>query len=298
MYLFLESAAGTAAAGSSASMILMFVVLIAVFYFFMIRPENKRKKQADEMRNALKVGDNITTIGGVIGDIVSIKDNSIVIETSADRVRVEFAKFAVALALGKLMDKYGFSIRKTKDIGIAIALILIPMLLIIAQKETGSALVYCAFFLMLYREGMTGSLLFSGFACVLYFVVGMKFSEDYIVNMPVSIGEFTVLLLAMIFTVGMVWVYCRNLTAVKIISCICFGGTLIGMLFSIFVIPFDVCYIMLGLCVLMIGYIIGVALFDMDLSPFSPSSQPPFSTLPTRYLNTLTTTSVCALKFC
>lgn len=173
----------------------------------------------------------------------------------------EFAKFAVALALGKLMDKYGFSIRKTKDIGIAIALILNPMLLIIAQKETGSALVYCAFFLMLYREGMTGSLLFSGFACVLYFVVGMKFSEDYIVNMPVSIGEFTVLLLAMIFTVGMVWVYCRNLTAVKIISCICFGGTLIGMLFSIFVIPFDVCYIMLGLCVLMIGYIIGVALY-------------------------------------
>ncbi len=173
----------------------------------------------------------------------------------------EFAKFAVALALGKLMDKYGFSIRKTKDIGIAIALILIPMLLIIAQKETGSALVYCAFFLMLYREGMTGSLLFSGFACVLYFVVGMKFSEDYIVNMPVSIGEFTVLLLAMLFTVGMVWVYCRNLAAVKIISCICFGGTLIGMLFSIFVIPFDVCYIMLGLCVLMIGYIIGVALY-------------------------------------
>ena len=173
----------------------------------------------------------------------------------------EFAKFAVALALGKLMDKYGFSIRKTKDIGIAIALILTPMLLIIAQKETGSALVYCAFFLMLYREGMTGSLLFSGFACVLYFVVGMKFSEDYIVNMPVSIGEFTVLLLAMIFTVGMVWVYCRNRTAVKIISCICFGGTLIGMLFSIFVIPFDVCYIMLGLCVLMIGYIIGVALY-------------------------------------
>ena len=61
MYLFLESAAGTAAAGSSASMILMFVVLIAVFYFFMIRPENKRKKEAQQMRDSLKVGDNITT---------------------------------------------------------------------------------------------------------------------------------------------------------------------------------------------------------------------------------------------
>ena len=96
MYLFLESAAGTTAAGSSASMILMFVVLIAVFYFFMIRPENKRKKEAQQMRDSLKVGDNITTIGGIIGDIVSIKDDSIVIETTTDRVRVEFAKFAVS----------------------------------------------------------------------------------------------------------------------------------------------------------------------------------------------------------
>lgn len=87
----------TAATGASAmSTILMFVVLIAIFYFFMIRPENKRKKEADAMRNALKVGDNITTIGGVIGDIVALKENSIIIETSSDRVRVEFAKFAVS----------------------------------------------------------------------------------------------------------------------------------------------------------------------------------------------------------
>ena len=85
MYLFLESAAGTAAAGSSASMILMFVVLIAVFYFFMIRPENKRKKEAQQMRDSLKVGDNITTIGGIIGDIVSIKDASIVIEAKKEK---------------------------------------------------------------------------------------------------------------------------------------------------------------------------------------------------------------------
>ena len=80
----------------------------------------------------------------------------------------EFAKFAVALALGKLMDKYGFNIKNLKDIGTAIGLIILPMLLIIGQKETGSALVYLAFFLMLYREGMTGSLLFTGFACVVY----------------------------------------------------------------------------------------------------------------------------------
>ena len=94
MTLFLES--GAAAGGSNLSFIIMMVALIAVFYFFMIRPENKRKTDAEAMRNALKVGDNITTIGGIIGDVVSVKDNSIVIETSADRVRVEFAKFAVS----------------------------------------------------------------------------------------------------------------------------------------------------------------------------------------------------------
>lgn len=171
----------------------------------------------------------------------------------------EFAKFAVALALGKFMDKYGFNIKKTKDIAISIGLIMLPMLLIIGQKETGSALVYFAFFLVLFREGMTGSLLFTGFACVVYFVVGMKFSDDMIANMPVSVGEFTVLLLAMTFTIGMVWVYCSNMQAVKVIASVCYGATLIALLFSIFVIPFNVCWVMLGACVLMILYIIGLA---------------------------------------
>ncbi|MBO4215147.1 MAG: rod shape-determining protein RodA [Bacteroidaceae bacterium] len=173
----------------------------------------------------------------------------------------EFAKFAVALALGKLMDEYGFSIRKTKDISIAIALIVFPMLLIIGQKETGSALVYLAFFLMLYREGMTGSLLFSGFAFVVYFVVGMKYSEEFLTYIPTSIGEFTVLLLAMIFTISMVWIYCKDKFAVKLMAYICFGATLIALIFAAFVIPFDVCYVMLPICILMILYLIGLALY-------------------------------------
>ena len=80
----------------SMSMIVMMVVMIAVFYFFMIRPENKRKKEAEAMRSALKVGDNITTIGGIIGEVVHVKDDSIVIETSADKVRVELTKWSVS----------------------------------------------------------------------------------------------------------------------------------------------------------------------------------------------------------
>ena len=96
MYLFLSSAAGTDAAAGGGSMIIMMVVLIAVFYFLMIRPENKRKKEAEAMRNALKVGDNITTIGGIIGRVVAIKDDTFVLETGADRVKIRFTKNAIS----------------------------------------------------------------------------------------------------------------------------------------------------------------------------------------------------------
>ena len=74
----------------------MIVVMIAVFYFILIRPENKRKKQAEEMRSSLKEGDDITTIGGITGTICKVKDKTIVVETGADRVRIEFAKWAVS----------------------------------------------------------------------------------------------------------------------------------------------------------------------------------------------------------
>ena len=78
--------------------IIMIVLLFAVMYFFMIRPENKRKKQAEEMRNSLKKGDVITTIGGIVGKVVMVNPNTIVIETSDDRVRLELTKWAVSQA--------------------------------------------------------------------------------------------------------------------------------------------------------------------------------------------------------
>jgi len=78
------------------TMIIMLVVMVAVFYFMLIRPENKRKKEAEEMRSAVKEGDEITTIGGIVGTVVSVKDDKFVMETSADRVRIEFAKWAIS----------------------------------------------------------------------------------------------------------------------------------------------------------------------------------------------------------
>ena len=98
MLHFLEST-GTTTTGTGPDMmstILMLVVMLGIFYFMLIRPENKRKKEAEQMRNSLKTGDKITTIGGIMGTVVSIKDDKFVIETSADQVRIEFAKWALS----------------------------------------------------------------------------------------------------------------------------------------------------------------------------------------------------------
>lgn len=78
------------------STIIMVVVLIAIFYFLLIRPENKKKKEAQNLRDSLAVGDEVTTIGGIVGTICHVKENSIVIETGADRVRLEMMKWAIA----------------------------------------------------------------------------------------------------------------------------------------------------------------------------------------------------------
>ncbi len=75
--------------------LIMIVMMIAIFYFMVIRPENKRKKQAEEMRNSIRKGERITTIGGMVGKVVQVNDSTIVFETSEDRVRIEIAKWGV-----------------------------------------------------------------------------------------------------------------------------------------------------------------------------------------------------------
>ena len=93
MIHFLEA---TATAGGMGSSIMMIVAMIAIFYFMLIRPENKRKKEAEQTRNSVKTGDEITTIGGIVGKVVNVKDDKIVIETSADQVRIELMKWAIS----------------------------------------------------------------------------------------------------------------------------------------------------------------------------------------------------------
>ena len=119
----------------------------------------------------------------------------------------EFAKCITALAVAKLINQYGFTLSNMRNFAKAAGLILLPMALIIMQRETGSALVYLAFFLMFYREGMPGCILITAVAAVAYFVIGIRFGEVELPGTLTSVGEFVVLIMIWIFTMGMVRVY-------------------------------------------------------------------------------------------
>ena len=83
---------------------LMMVALLVAMYFFMIRPESKRKKEALKMRNELIVGDEVTTVAGIVGRVVSIKDDTITIETGADKTRLTFVKGAISSKTSKISN--------------------------------------------------------------------------------------------------------------------------------------------------------------------------------------------------
>ncbi len=172
----------------------------------------------------------------------------------------EFAKFATALALAKLMSTYGYNIHNWKHFMATLAIIIVPMVFIVLQRETGSALVYTAFFLMFYREGMPGSILFTGVAAVIYFVVGIRFEDTMLFGTPTSVGRFTVLLLIQLFTASMVQVYCKNKNLFLQMVLYSIGITLAAVLVSVYVVPFDVVWVQLVLMVLMIGYLLWMAL--------------------------------------
>ena len=167
----------------------------------------------------------------------------------------EFAKFATALVLAKYMSAYSFNIGKMKNMLMLALFILLPMGLIIMQRETGSALVYLAFFLMLYREGMPGAILFSGVCAVIYFIVSIRFSNEFIGNTPTVIGEFAVLSMILLFAGSMVWVYCKRDVAARNIIGISLLVVVLGLIVSRFIVVFNLVYILWGLCIVLIGYL-------------------------------------------
>lgn len=165
----------------------------------------------------------------------------------------EFAKFATALALARLMDSYGFALITFKNFSRVLFIIFLPMVLILLQKETGSALVYLAFFLVLYREGMSGYILLAGFSAVLFFVTTMKFAD--VVAGITPLGELIVSVLILLIGMMLIYVERRNKLALKIISIASASAFVIGFGLS-FLMPVNFIYIAFGLLIACSLYLI------------------------------------------
>lgn len=169
----------------------------------------------------------------------------------------EFAKFAVALALARFLNSYNFKLLTPKNLAIIATMILVPMALIMLQKETGSALVYTVFILMLYREGLPGIILFLGVSAVVLFVVGLKYSET---DMGIiSTGEFIAIILVIIISAVLVMSYRKDgITARNIFlgATAVFG---ISYLLSLIDVPIDFGIVALAALTILIGYLLYLA---------------------------------------
>ena len=169
----------------------------------------------------------------------------------------ELAKFATALALAKFMNGYGFKLTTCKNFLIALGMIFLPMVCILLQRETGSALVYLAFFLVLYREGMTGYVLLTGICAVAYFVIGMKYSGVMAGITP--LGELIVSCLVLLITTGLIGSVGKDQKTVRWILYATVGAFLAGYIVSLFV-PVNFAWISLGLVGLTSLYLLYLSL--------------------------------------
>ena len=179
----------------------------------------------------------------------------------------EFAKFGVSLCLAKVMSTYGFDVRNWRDFIICVILIVVPMGLIVMQKETGSALVYSAFFLMLYREGMPGSILFTAISAVVYFVVAVRYADNPLWGVEeISLGSGIVMLLIQLFTVGLIRIYgqgAKILSRRVLLYVLAIDAA--AILFARFIYPFNAVWAMAFACGALAIYLFYLSLRDRVL---------------------------------
>jgi rod shape determining protein RodA len=172
----------------------------------------------------------------------------------------EFAKFATALAVGRVMSTYRFSLTRGKSMLGILLLVLLPMGLIFLQKETGSALVFLTFFFVLYREGMSGAVLFSGGATALFFVLAIRYGE-VMLNAVTPLGAFMVLCITAVFVVVLLVVFAKNLSVIKYSLLVILGFGLVAAIVNNFV-PFNLCWAALAL--LGSGFIYLIVMFFQE----------------------------------
>ena len=166
----------------------------------------------------------------------------------------EFAKFATALALAKSFGTYGFSLKNRRDLIQAICIIVLPIVLIIAQKETGSALVFASLIFVLYREGLSGLFLFYGLCAIVYFVVAVKYSG--LMWGSVAAGEVLVFILIFLVVAGMLLLYQKNGRAARYLL---WGYLAVGLVCGVllyFDVPVNLLYVCIGATVATTVYLL------------------------------------------
>ena len=170
----------------------------------------------------------------------------------------EFMKFGTTLALASLMNKYGFSIHRRNDFLKCLAVILLPLVVIICQNETGSALVYLSFFIVLYREGMTGIVLLAAISAIVYFVVGIgyervMFSE---LEQAVAVGPYAVTVIIQLFTTGMVAFWCREKRCALIMLVVNTSVSLLSYWTAVYLFSFNILYVQYFMLLLNVVYLL------------------------------------------
>lgn len=152
----------------------------------------------------------------------------------------EFMKFATSLMLAYYMGRREFNMSNNRDLMKCIGIILLPMLIIIAQKETGSALVYLSLFLVLYREGMTGIMLLAGVSAIIYFVVGVKYDSQMLGDLNVSVGQFATSIITQVISIAMVKFWCRNNKTALVLLAVNVIGTLCSYWIAVYIVKFNI----------------------------------------------------------
>lgn len=173
----------------------------------------------------------------------------------------EFAKFGTALCVAKVISSFNLNLSRWRDLFIAGFIVMLPMGLIVMQKETGSALVYLAFFLMFYREGMPGSILFTGAAMVFYFVVGIRYADVPLWEIPeISAGEYVVLACIHLFSAIMMWVYTDERKPMLRVLFYGMGTYIFALTYCKYLIPFNACWVQWGVLAVMVLYLLYLSL--------------------------------------
>ena len=167
----------------------------------------------------------------------------------------EFAKFATSLALARFMSSYNFNIYNSRNVLVVCGIILLPLMLIFLQNETGSALVFFSLMLMLYREGMPGLILFLVACFASFFLIGIRFGENYFLSFT-SFGQFSVLLLVLLLVCVMIMSYRKDNQTTKVLLTTNLVCLALGVLLNVFGWwMFNICYLQLILLVLSFLYL-------------------------------------------